>query len=183
MEALVRMCWPLPVIMSKHGTVTVTKVQTPDFHVSVGGARGDKRAILKTNTRSDTLNFSEENIHNAIIYNKLWQTLILQREAVMTITKGRPVLELYVTQNQETITNDCPQTSETFIPTGMWLWWVPAANIKDSVEDVLLWLICSFYNNVLLVHLHCKKTNTNENSVTQDGLTTEMFTSLILENE
>ena len=32
--------------MSKHGAVTVAEIQTPDLHVSVGGAGGDKCVIL-----------------------------------------------------------------------------------------------------------------------------------------
>lgn len=48
---LVWICWPLPVIMSKHGAVAVAKVQTPDLHVSVRGAGGDKCAVLETPDR------------------------------------------------------------------------------------------------------------------------------------
>lgn len=39
-------CWVLPVVMSKHGAVTVAEVQTPDLHVSISGASGDKCVIL-----------------------------------------------------------------------------------------------------------------------------------------
>lgn len=35
-----------PVIVGKHGAVTVAKVQTPDLHVPVGGAGGDEGAVL-----------------------------------------------------------------------------------------------------------------------------------------
>lgn len=45
-ERSVWICWALPVVVSKHGAVTVAKVQTPDLHVPVGGASGDKRVIL-----------------------------------------------------------------------------------------------------------------------------------------
>lgn len=39
--------------MSKHGAVTVTEVQTPDLHISVGRAGGDEGAVLvDRNTRS-----------------------------------------------------------------------------------------------------------------------------------
>lgn len=41
--------------MSKHGAVTVAKIQTPDLHVSVGGASGNNCAILvKRHTRSES---------------------------------------------------------------------------------------------------------------------------------
>ncbi len=46
MAGLCLRCWALPVIVSKHGAVTVAKVQAPDLHVSVSGASGDKCAIL-----------------------------------------------------------------------------------------------------------------------------------------
>lgn len=36
----------LPVVVSEQRAVTVTEVQTPDLHVSVGGAGGDERAVL-----------------------------------------------------------------------------------------------------------------------------------------
>lgn len=45
-ERSVWICWALPVVVSKHGAVTVAKVQTPDLHVPVGGASGDKCVIL-----------------------------------------------------------------------------------------------------------------------------------------
>lgn len=39
-------CCVLPVVMSKHGAVTVTEVQPPDLHVPVGRAGGDDGVIL-----------------------------------------------------------------------------------------------------------------------------------------
>lgn len=48
-------CSALPVVMSKHGAVTVAEIQTPDLHISVSGARRDKCVILvNRNTRSES---------------------------------------------------------------------------------------------------------------------------------
>lgn len=45
--------WDSPVVVSEHGAVAVAEVQTPDLHVSVGGAGGDERAVLVDTRRTD----------------------------------------------------------------------------------------------------------------------------------
>lgn len=71
----VRVCvvGALPVVMSKHGTVTVAKVQTPDLQVSVSGAGGNNCVILDLNENTGSESGRQEMIYITIlsIYNRV----------------------------------------------------------------------------------------------------------------